>query len=66
MQVVISLTQLSELNLFLLVLSEDTLVEDQFNQILVNSQSMISHATKYLLLLVACMSDPVETQLSSW
>ena len=33
--------------------------------ILINSQSTISHATKDLLLLVACMSDPVETQLSS-
>ena len=64
-QVVNSLTQLSELNLVLLVVIRDTLVRDQVNYLLINSQSMVSHATKYLLLLTACMSDPVETQLSS-
>ena len=26
---------------------------------------MVSHAIEYLLLLTACMSDPVETQLNS-
>ena len=50
----------------MLVVTKDTSSERSSElNIKINSQSVISHETKDLLLLVACMSDPVETQLSS-
>ena len=64
-QVVNSSTQLSELKSVVLVVTKDTLVGDQVNSILINSHVVISHATEDLLILVTCMSDLVETQLSS-
>ena len=60
-KVVNSLTQLSELNLVLLVVIRDTLVRDQVNYLSINSHVVISHATEYLLILTTCMSEPVET-----
>ena len=44
----------------MLVVTNDTLVRDQWINYLINSQAVVSHATEEIQLLTTYMSDPVE------
>ena len=57
------LTQFIELNSVGLVVIVCFTSERSCELILFNSKSVICHATDYLLLIVACTSIPMETQL---